>query len=838
MGNVVQVDDAAQSTLFFAGAVVSPTSLYTYDAAYRLATAQGREHASIGVQPDSIEPGMSTLPHPKDANALRNYIEAYAYDAVGNVAELAHSATGASWTRRYQYAPGTNRLQAHAVPGDAPAGPYHATFAYDPAGNMTAMPHLQALEWDRAGRLHVVDRGAGGTVFVSHDAAGHRVRKVWQRQGGLREERLYFGGYELFRRFVSGSLVFERRTCHIEDDHRSVALVETVTVDAQHPGFDSTPVVRYQLTDQIRSATVECDLAGNVLSYEEYHPFGTTALWMARGAAAVSTKRYRYTGKEKDEETSLYCVGARYYAPWLARWTSPDPAGNADGVNRYAYVNNNPVGRFDPTGLEGADPSQLWFSESRFFWADARATAKGRGFTKGLYDYFRNVSKLWGAPAQYDLGHVEKSFAFLKPGEVSKIGIQERGFNQAQGRTVEAAQVAQARAQGVPVRNPDGSWPGATGKVPRGQPTPPTVGAISPKPLASAEGVVAGEGVYDAAAALKLASKPAPPPVTVTGQLFLDPKTPGLGPSTPTSTQLELNFGPAKPGTPSGTLPEQLSLPLGESAPAVSEAAKLPAVAPAATDAAAVSGTTPAAAEAAALTQPAGDTAAIAKTEAELAQAAKAGAPALESGAPAIQGAGTVAKDTGALVKEGGAVVKEAETVAKEVGTVVKEAGAVAKEASVVAKEAGAITKTLSGGAKVLNAAKPILRVVAPVAKVVGEVAKPLGVAVAAVEVVDANNNTDRLVASGDLLAGAAMYCGPVGEAFSLGYMGGGLLDKGVEKASKAVVGVDLSPSHGIQLGLEGADKLVSKILPDSVGQPEYKQQNKVAWFLIDKLGF
>ena len=59
---------------------------------------------------------------------------------------------------------------------------------------------------------------------------------------------------------------------------------------------------------------------------EEYHPFGTTA-WWAGDSETVSRKRYRYTGKERDEETGLYYHGARYYAPWLGRWTAADPIG-------------------------------------------------------------------------------------------------------------------------------------------------------------------------------------------------------------------------------------------------------------------------------------------------------------------------------------------------------------------------------------------------------------------------------------------------------------------------------------------------------------------------------
>jgi RHS repeat-associated protein len=61
-------------------------------------------------------------------------------------------------------------------------------------------------------------------------------------------------------------------------------------------------------------------------------------------------RRYRYTGKEKDEETALYYHGARYYACWLGRWTAPDPSGLVDGPNRYAYVGNSPISKADPTG--------------------------------------------------------------------------------------------------------------------------------------------------------------------------------------------------------------------------------------------------------------------------------------------------------------------------------------------------------------------------------------------------------------------------------------------------------------------------------------------------------
>lgn len=96
---------------------------------------------------------------------------------------------------------------------------------------------------------------------------------------------------------------------------------------------------------------VECDETGQVISYEEYHPYGTTAYRSAKGGVEVSEKRYRYTGKERDEETGLGYHGARYYALWLGRWTTADPAGLIAGPNAYAYIRGRVIRTADTTGF-------------------------------------------------------------------------------------------------------------------------------------------------------------------------------------------------------------------------------------------------------------------------------------------------------------------------------------------------------------------------------------------------------------------------------------------------------------------------------------------------------
>lgn len=355
-GNITSVRDDGQQTVYFNGAVVEPAQSYEYDALYRLTLARGREHIGQNQPPDPGDTFRRHLPHPGDPSALRRYQQRYTYDDVGNLLEIAHHAGNGvflqQWTQTYTYAPDSNRLEQGAVGG--------ATFSYahDAHGNM-ALPHLDLSEWDHHDRLRHVRRGTSEAYFV-YDAQGQRIRTVIER-GGLREERLYLGGLELFRRTASGSgaLRLERETLPIMDDRRIIALVETKTVDADAPGSVPETLHRYQHGNHQLSAALELNHAAAVISYEEYYPFGATSYQAGRALAEVQRKRYRYAGREQDDVTCLYAMGARYYAPWLGRWTAPDPAGLVDGVNLYRYARDNPVRGSDRGGMQTEDDVEL-----------------------------------------------------------------------------------------------------------------------------------------------------------------------------------------------------------------------------------------------------------------------------------------------------------------------------------------------------------------------------------------------------------------------------------------------------------------------------------------------
>ena len=182
------------------------------------------------------------------------------------------------------------------------------------------------------------------------------MRKLVEKnKGALIEERIYLGSFEIFRRSNgSGIATLERETLHIMDDKQSIALVETRT-----HGNDGSPtqLVRYQYGNHLGSVILELDENAHIISYEEYYPYGSTSYQAVRKDIEVPLKRYRYMGKERDEETGLYYYGARYYVPWLGRWLSCDPNGFADGLALYVYCRNSPLKLIDNSGASAGAPT-------------------------------------------------------------------------------------------------------------------------------------------------------------------------------------------------------------------------------------------------------------------------------------------------------------------------------------------------------------------------------------------------------------------------------------------------------------------------------------------------
>lgn len=110
---------------------------------------------------------------------------------------------------------------------------------------------------------------------------------------------------------------------------------------------DIADSVTYNLENQIGSSTLRLSTNGSMIDKEEYYPFGDSSL------RTFTKKRYRYCGKEKDEESGLYYYGARYYAAWTCRFISIDPlAHDYPFYTPYNYAGNKPINKIDIDGMQ------------------------------------------------------------------------------------------------------------------------------------------------------------------------------------------------------------------------------------------------------------------------------------------------------------------------------------------------------------------------------------------------------------------------------------------------------------------------------------------------------
>jgi RHS repeat-associated protein len=372
VGNITEIYDEAYKPVFFASVMVEPRSRYEYDALYRLISATGRENSLSSSSPGQFDRQEEVDCPVQDGNALRNYTQRYQYDRVGNIQQMRHvvtSATG-SWTRNYDYAfndpaqPASNRLWRtweHAPDWNDTGASNKVTYGYDTHGSMLNLADVapgQHLQWDHRDMIQSLDCIGGGIAYYQYDSSKQRSRKRIANQNGIGGywERIYLGGYERYRRYNgNGSTVVEEIESHhlFEGDQRVLLVDDVIVTNRTHAdgrNYRTGPLYRHQYSNHLGSACLELDHEAAIISYEEYHPYGTSAYRALKRDSEAPVKRYRYTGMERDEESGLSYHTARFYAAWLGRWTAGDPLGIIDSLNVFQYVKGGAASRVDIKG--------------------------------------------------------------------------------------------------------------------------------------------------------------------------------------------------------------------------------------------------------------------------------------------------------------------------------------------------------------------------------------------------------------------------------------------------------------------------------------------------------
>ncbi len=267
------------------------------------------------------------------------YHREYSYDKLGKMLDLHHhGGTGNQFHRVFNSA-SSNPFELSNLATDIEYAGTVVNYTFDDNGNMLTEGAGRSFEWDYGDRMRGFVEGTTTAAYL-YDGGGNRVKKVVRKSASLKEVTVYIdGGFEyLYTLDGSNTVLDEWSEIHVMDGRSRVVRVKVKVGDPDE--------VRYNLEDHLGNASFTLTEAGSLINREEYFPFGETSF------GSYLIKRYRFCGKERDEESGLYYYGARYYAAWTCRFVSIDPlAGSMPFATPYSYAANNPVVLVDVDGL-------------------------------------------------------------------------------------------------------------------------------------------------------------------------------------------------------------------------------------------------------------------------------------------------------------------------------------------------------------------------------------------------------------------------------------------------------------------------------------------------------
>ncbi len=160
--------------------------------------------------------------------------------------------------------------------------------------------------------------------------------------------------YELLENGKLSRFIFSGREVVAEVDANNSLKAATVRgheILAQKDARDNS---YYYLNNAHGDVVGLMDAAGNMVDSYKYDAFGNIF-----EAKEQIPNRFRYAGEQFDAVTGQYYLRARFYNPVMGRFTQEDTYRN-DGLNLYAYVQNNPVKYVDPSGYSCESKSNVY----------------------------------------------------------------------------------------------------------------------------------------------------------------------------------------------------------------------------------------------------------------------------------------------------------------------------------------------------------------------------------------------------------------------------------------------------------------------------------------------
>ena len=269
-----------------------------------------------------------------------NAIYTYEYDLGGNIKSktIYNKDSGATSTINYTY--------GNSAWGDELTAYNGESIVYDKIGNPTTYRGW-AMEWE--GR-QLKSAGKNGTnLSFTYDSEGIRTSKTV----GSTTTKYLLNGTQILAQTTNGktlSFFYDQQGNRVgmaDGKNNFYYYIYNVQGDVIALADASTGKL---------VATYTYDAWGKIVKINGQNPEDVASTNIA------NINPFRYRGYYYDTETSLYYLQTRYYDPDTGRFISADGQLNEGvlGYNMFAYCENNPVMRSDPTGTFWGDLGK-WF---------------------------------------------------------------------------------------------------------------------------------------------------------------------------------------------------------------------------------------------------------------------------------------------------------------------------------------------------------------------------------------------------------------------------------------------------------------------------------------------
>ena len=276
------------------------------------------------------------------------------YDAAGNREQQVEHTPESTITSSYTYDANNRLLKTEKQADSVGAQREIVEYSYDHNGNMISKlssVESSASQSQSASLEELGSEGAGGAALYEYDVWNNLVKTI---DGQNIVEMTYNGDGQRVSKGSGGSLMR-----HMYESDQVILEVD---------GAGNQTAYNMYGTDLLKRS-----VDGESLLYLYNGHSDVTALMTSSGSVAASyyydafgnitettgqvNNPFRYAGYQYDEESKLYYLNSRHYAPDIARFMQEDTylGDQADplSLNLYTYCSNNPLIYVDPTGHKG-----------------------------------------------------------------------------------------------------------------------------------------------------------------------------------------------------------------------------------------------------------------------------------------------------------------------------------------------------------------------------------------------------------------------------------------------------------------------------------------------------